>query len=133
MSAVVTPRFAISCSRELMQRAAELAAATGQYIQTHFAETTRETARVKELHGEDYIKVYGSCGLLTPRTILAHAVHLDAESRADIARAGAIIAHCPTANRFLRAGTFNRAACLRAPAMDNPIRITLGSDIAAAG
>lgn len=121
----VTPRFAVSCSRELMEQAAQLAAKNGQFIQTHFAETVRECARVRELHGLNYIEIYKRAGLLTGKTILAHAVHLSETDRVHLRTSGSIIAHCPTANRFLRAGTHDRAQASAAG-----IPVALGTDIA---
>ncbi|MCC6676851.1 MAG: amidohydrolase family protein [Phycisphaerales bacterium] len=122
----VTPRFAISCSDDLLRGAGELAAKTGQLIQTHLAETTAEIREVGRLcAGLRYTEVYARAGLLTPRSILGHGVHLDEQDRQVLARAGAVIAHCPTANRFLRAGMMDLAAHGRAG-----VAVAVGSDVA---
>jgi guanine deaminase len=98
MRPAVTPRFALSCSGELLSGAGGLAAATGWPIQTHLAETWLECERVAELFdGATYTEVYRRAGLLTPRTILAHGIHLDATARVAIADAKAVVAHCPVA------------------------------------
>lgn len=124
----VSPRFAIACSEEMMRAAAALAAKYGAYIQTHLAENLAEIERVKEMYpwARDYTDVYHACGLLTPRTMLGHCVHLSAAEREMLAAAGSSVAHCPTANLFLRSGILPldtvRAAGLR---------VGLGSDVAA--
>lgn len=127
MAAAVTPRFALSCSQSLLDQAGALAATHGALIQTHLAETTAECAAVDDqFGGRAYAGVYQDAGLLTHRSLLGHAIHLDASSQQRLADSGAMIAHCPTANSFLGSGTMNRRSHLAAG-----IPITLGSDIGA--
>ncbi len=122
----VTPRFALSCTDELLRDAGELASGAGWAVQTHLAETEAECARVHELYrGVPYTEVYRRAGLLTGRSILAHGIWLDDASRAAISGAGAVVAHCPTANRFLRAGAMDRHMLDTAG-----VRQALGSDVA---
>lgn len=122
----VTPRFAVACSLELMTQAAQLAAARRWAIQTHLAETHAELALIASLFGDrSYAAVYDDCGLLTPRTIAAHGVHLDDAQRDLLRDRGCVLAHCPTANRFLRAGAMDRGATL-----GRGVRLALGSDVA---
>ncbi len=86
VEAAITPRFAVTSSPELLTGAARLAAQYGAIIQTHLAETEAECKLVQELFGgKSYTDVYEAAGLLAPRTILAHAIHLDDEQRATIA------------------------------------------------
>ena len=123
-----SPRFAVACSEKLMRAVAELAANYGAYIQTHLAENAEEVEKVRHQFptARDYADVYEKCGLLTGRTVLGHCLHLSGREIAAIAAAGASVAHCPTANLFLRSGILPlekmRAAGLR---------IGLGSDVAA--
>lgn len=123
----VTPRFAVSCSQELLVGAGELAGHTGQYVQTHLSETRPEIDLVAKLHpgASSYTDVYARAGLLTPRTILGHGIHLSTAERDAIAKAGSIVAHCPTANLFLQAGQMDRGGHLQAG-----MRVALGSDVA---
>ena len=102
----VSPRFAVSCSEKLMRAAAELAASTGAYIQTHLAENLGEIEKVRHQFtwAQDYTDVYDKCGLLTPRTVLGHCIHLSQRERETLAARGANVAHCPTANLFLQSG-----------------------------
>ncbi len=126
ISPSVTPRFAVSCSDALLRSAGELARSTGWTIQTHLSEMVGECELATELHGaETYTEIYQRAGLLTDRTILAHGIHLSPAERAQIAGAGAIVAHCPTANLFLQAGQMDLAGHVSAG-----MRVALGSDVA---
>jgi guanine deaminase len=121
----ITPRFAITCSEQLLAEAGRLAKQTGAIVQTHLAETPEECLRVRELHGKPYTQVYADSGLLTRRSVLGHGIWLDDADREMLADREAIIAHCPTANTFLQSGTMDRAAHHAAG-----VRVALGSDIA---
>jgi guanine deaminase len=124
----VSPRFAVSCSEKLMRSAAEIAKHHGTYVQTHLAENREEIEKVRNLfpRAQDYTDVYAQFGLLGPRTILGHCIHLSERERGAIAEAGAVIAHCPTANLFLRSGILPLDSARRLG-----IRLGLGSDVAA--
>ena len=123
-----SPRFAVACSEKLMRGAADLAAKHGAYIQTHLAENLEEIEKVRNQFtwAQDYTEVYEKCGLLTPRTILGHGIHLGPREHEAIAAAGSSIAHCPTANLFLRSGILPLEKVRAAG-----IRIGLGTDVAA--
>lgn len=122
----ITPRFAVSCTDELLAGSGRLAAARPSPVQTHLAETNAELETIARLFpGVAYTEVYRRAGLLTPRTLLAHAIHLSDADRRSIAACGALVAHCPTANLFLEAGAMDRLAALR-----ERMPLTLGSDVA---
>jgi guanine deaminase len=123
-----SPRFAVTCSERLMRGAAELAQSLGAYIQTHLAENREEIEKVHNLYmsARDYTDVYHKAGMLTPKTVLGHCIHLsDAEIRM-IAEAQSTVAHCPTSNLFLGSGLIKLDQLLRAG-----IAVGLGSDVAA--
>ena len=123
-----SPRFAVSCSEKLMRGAAELAGKSGAYLQTHLAENLEECEKVRHQFpwAAHYADVYEKCGLLTPRTVVGHCIHLSPAERERIAATGAAIAHCPSANLFLRSGIMPLGELRKAG-----IRIGLGSDVAA--
>ena len=123
-----SPRFAVSCSEAMMRRAGELARRHGAFVQTHLAENFGEIARVRELFPDarDYTDVYDRCGLLGPKTVLGHCLHLSDREVATLAERGAAVAHCPTANFFLNSGLLPLAR-LRAAG----VRVGLGSDVGA--
>ena len=122
----VTPRFAISCTAELLRASTDLAAELGCWWQTHLAEDSAECDEVRRLFPEsrDYLDVYEAAGGLTERSIFAHAIHLSASEQQRLAASGAGIAHCPTSNLFLSAGTMPLASRLAAG-----IPVGLGSDV----
>ncbi len=127
--ASVNPRFAISCTEELLAEIGWLVRDRPDlFVQTHLSETQPETALVAELFPDDphYTGVYDRFGLLGPRTLLAHGVHLTEPEWALIRERGSVVVHCPGANTFLRAGTFDLAA-----AHEHGVRLALGSDVAA--
>ena len=124
----VTPRFALSCSRGLMEGAARLARDHDLLIQTHVAENAAEGEAVLAMHpwGGDYLGIYEKTGLLGPRTLLAHAIHLSTSEWDRVAERGAAVAHCPDSNFFLGSGRMRLAE-----ATSRGVRVGLGSDVAA--
>jgi guanine deaminase len=123
-----SPRFAVTCSEKLMRSAGELAQRFGAYLQTHLAENREEIEKVHHLHmsARDYTDVYEKYGLLTPKTMLGHCIHLSAREIDAIAAAQSNIAHCPTSNLFLGSGLFKLDQLLKAG-----LAIGLGSDVGA--
>jgi guanine deaminase len=124
----VTPRFAVSCSAEMLHESAALAASTAAYWQTHLAEDRAEIEAVAELFPEarDYTDVYDRAGGLGPRSIMAHAVRLSDREVARLAETGTRVAHCPSSNLFLASGAMPLARYLEAGLV-----VGLGSDVAA--
>jgi guanine deaminase len=123
----VTPRFAVSCSAELLAESATLARELGCLWQSHVSEDPGEIAEVARLFPEarDYVDVYDRAGALGPRSVLAHAIHLSDREQARLAEAGTPIAHCPTSNLFLGAGVMPLAERLA-----SGLAVGLGSDVA---
>jgi guanine deaminase len=123
-----SPRFAVACSEKLMRGAAELASRLDAYIQTHLAENREEIEKVHHLYmgAHDYTHVYEKFGLLTPKTVLGHCIHLKPREIEAIAVAQANVAHCPTSNLFLGSGLMKLDQLLKAG-----IVVGLGSDVAA--
>ena len=124
----VNPRFAVSCSASSMYEAATRAREGDHFIQTHLAESKAEVAWIRS-HFPDaasYTDVYRRAGLLGPKTLLAHGIHLSDDELDCIHDTDSVIVHCPTANTFLGSGLFDyRRASARG------IRIALGTDIGA--
>ena len=122
-----TPRFAVSCSAEMLRESAALAKAKGAYWQTHLAEDRAEIAEVARLFPDarDYLDVYDRAGGLGPRTILAHAIHLSDREVGRLAETGTHLAHCPASNLFLASGIMPLSGYLEAG-----VSVGLGSDVA---
>ncbi|PWB77718.1 MAG: guanine deaminase [Candidatus Methylomirabilota bacterium] len=121
-----TPRFAPTCSRALMKGVSDLAGRYGAYIQTHLAENRAEIQWVRDLFPEmrSYTEVYFGVGLLGPKTLLAHAIHVGADERRLLAETQSCLSHCPTSNLFLKSGLMPLREL-----MNSRLRIGLGSDV----
>lgn len=127
LSYAITPRFAPTSSREQLAKAGELLAEYPDvYMHTHVAENRDEVAWVEDLFPESrsYLEVYQQHGLLRPRAVLAHCIHLDAEDRVCMAETGAAAAFCPSSNLFIGSGLFD-VQLTKA----SGVRVGLGSDI----
>lgn len=124
--AIVTPRFAASCTAPCLAALGALADETSTYIQTHISENKNEIALVQDLFPDStsYTDVYDAANLLTPRTILAHAIHLSAAERATIRARGAKISHCPASNTALTSG-----CCRVRELLDEGLVVGLGTDV----
>jgi guanine deaminase len=125
----VTPRFALTSSDEQLASAGALVAAHPDVLMhTHLAENTGEIAAVAARfpQARDYLDVYDRFGLVGPRSVFAHCVHMEDPALARMAEAGAAIAFCPTSNLFLGSGLFDLA---RADA--HGVKVGIGTDIGA--
>ncbi|ORE93483.1 Guanine deaminase [Stappia sp. 22II-S9-Z10] len=125
----ITPRFAPTSTPALLEAAAALwdeFPSCG--MQTHLSENTAEVEWVRRLFPKapDYLGVYEMFGLVGPGAIFAHAIHLTDREVGLLAESGSVVAHCPTANRFLASGRCDVARLLKAG-----VRVKLGSDIGA--
>ncbi|ROW05691.1 hypothetical protein VMCG_05232 [Cytospora schulzeri] len=128
--AIVTPRFAPSCTPASMRALGDLAREEGLAVQTHVSENKGEIDLVREMFpaesggGRGYAGVYDAFGLLGERTILAHGVHLG-EGEAELLRdRGAKVSHCPCSNSALASG----AARVRW-LLEKGVDVGLGTDV----
>ncbi|MCF6228326.1 MAG: amidohydrolase family protein [Planctomycetes bacterium] len=124
----VTPRFALSFDEDGLREMRDFAYDFTLWTQTHLAENMDEVEAVKNAFpdAKSYTDVYDRVGLLTPRTLLAHCIHLDDFDWRTIKKCGSVIVHCPTSNEALSSG---RMKLEKVRAMDIPW--VLGSDIGA--
>ena len=122
----VTPRFAVSCTAELLRDSASLARSTGTWWQSHVSEDPGEIEEVARLFPDarDYVDVYDRAGALGERSILAHAIHLSDRELARIVETGTRVSHCPASNLFIGAGVMPLARWLEAG-----VAVGLGSDV----
>ncbi|MCW7553462.1 guanine deaminase [Endozoicomonas gorgoniicola] len=106
----VTPRFAPTSTPEQLQVAGRLLEEhEGLYLHTHLSENPKEIEWVQELFpsSKNYLDVYDQHGLLGPRSIFAHSIHLCDQSWERMGASGSSIAFCPGSNLFLGSGLFN--------------------------
>lgn len=127
----ITPRFApTSTEAQLDAAGALLAESPGVYLQTHLCENPGEIAWVRELFParHSYLDVYDHAGLVGPRAVFGHAIHMHEGDFCTCHDRGAALAFCPTSNLFLGSGLFrlNDATDPR-----RPLRVGLGTDVGA--
>lgn len=123
----VTPRFAItSTDTQLAAAGALLRESPDVYMQTHLAENHDEIATVRRLFPNDpsYTAVYARAGLLGPRALLGHCLHLDDGEVALLRDADSVAVFCPTSNLFIGSGLFDYARLSAAG-----IRVALATDV----
>ncbi|KIW11555.1 guanine deaminase [Exophiala spinifera] len=123
---IITPRFAPSCLPETLTQLGALAKDEDLRIQTHISENLNEVKLVRDLFPdqESYAHVYDHHGLLTSKTILAHAVHLSKEEMRLVKQRNSKISHCPDSNSALGSGL-----CPVREMLDQGIEVGLGTDV----
>ena len=123
----VTPRFAItSTEAQLEASGALLRENPGVYMQTHLDENHAEIAFVKELFPwtSTYLDVYERYGLLGPRSVFGHCIHLEQSEVEALASSRSVAAFCPTSNLFLGSGLFDMKRL-----HDHSVRVSLATDV----
>lgn len=98
------PRYAPTSTTRLLQLTADFSDTYGAHVHTHASETEEEELIIIERTGMREVEYLDSVGLVNPRTILAHCVHLDDREIDIMARRGCHVAHCPSANLYLASG-----------------------------
>ena len=125
----ITVRFAVTSSEAQMAAAGELAARYPDcHVHAHLAESEPEIAVVARDFpwAQDYTDVYDRFGLVGPRSLFAHGVHLPARAVARLSEAGATVVHCPTSNTFLGSGLFDLH---RLRDGDQPVGVGIATDV----
>ena len=120
------PRFALSCSRDLLEAVAALAKMNDLLVHTHSNEDPGERAAVERVTGRAPIAYLAETGIASERTVAAHGVHVDDAELAILAETRTAIAHCPTSNLKLAAGVADVARLRGAR-----VTVGLGTDGAA--
>lgn len=101
---MVAPHAPYSCSIEHLQEAMNLADKYGVGINIHVAETRDEVAQVFQRYGKTPMEHLHDLGLLTPRTLAVHSVHLTDNDIDILRRTGASVAHNPQSNMKISSG-----------------------------
>src|SRR5262245_12403847 len=117
------PRFAVSCTRGLLERVAKLSRELGVMVHTHASENRDEIAMVESSTGKRNIEYLRDVGLTAPHVVLAHCIHLDDVEMEILRSTGAHVAHCPSSNLKLASGIARVAEML-----DRGVSVSLGAD-----
>jgi 5-methylthioadenosine/S-adenosylhomocysteine deaminase len=127
LRAAFAPRFAVSCSRDLLEAVASLSASERALVHTHASENRDEVEVVRQLSGGfSNLEYLADTGLATDRLCAAHCVWVTDSEQALIAERKVKVMHCPGSNLKLGSGI--------APVTemrDRGISVSLGADGAA--
>jgi guanine deaminase len=125
----ISPRFAVTSSEAQLQAAAALLVEHPDcYLQTHLAENLAEIATVRRLFpwAKSYTDVYDRFGLLGPRSLFGHCIHLEEAELERLSASRSVASLCPTSNLFLGSGLFDLAALRDSR---RPVRVGLATDV----
>jgi len=124
---VITPRFALSASEEMLEVCQSLLAEHPDLrFQTHMNENLDEIAKVRAAFpwAKDYLSVYERFHLVGRSSTLAHSVHTNEDELGRMASASCNVAHCPCSNAALGSGIFPMRRHL-----DAGVHFALGTDV----
>jgi 5-methylthioadenosine/S-adenosylhomocysteine deaminase len=120
------PRFAVSCTGELLSEVARLAREREVMVHTHASENRTECEMVERETGMRNIPYLDSLGLTGRHIALAHCVQVDEDEIQILARTQTNVVHCPSSNLKLGSGIAPIKAML-----DQQVSVSLGADGAA--
>ncbi|HYN26248.1 MAG TPA: amidohydrolase family protein, partial [Pyrinomonadaceae bacterium] len=120
------PRFAVSCTPELLSNVARLAHERGVMVHTHASENRHECELVEQATGLRNIPYLDSLGLTGQHVALAHCIHVDDDEIAILKRTNTNVVHCPSSNLKLGSGIAPVKRML-----EEGISVSLGADGAA--
>jgi 5-methylthioadenosine/S-adenosylhomocysteine deaminase len=127
LRAAFAPRFAVSCSRALLEAVADLSSRDRVIVHTHASENRDEIDVVRKISGGmSNLEYLADTGLATPHLCTAHCVWVSDAEQALLAERGVKVMHCPSSNLKLGSG-LAPVAEMRA----RGISVSLGADGAA--
>jgi 5-methylthioadenosine/S-adenosylhomocysteine deaminase len=105
LRAAFAPRFAVSCSRALLEDVASLSEANGTLVHTHASESRDELTIVRRLTGGlSNVEYLARLRLASPRLCAAHCVWADDREQVLLAEHDVKVLHCPSSNLKLGSG-----------------------------
>ncbi|MGD9488490.1 MAG: 5'-deoxyadenosine deaminase [Calditrichaceae bacterium] len=117
------PRFALSCSDDLLTETGRLSREYDVLYHTHASENIDEVNLVRERFGVSNIQLFEKLGVADEKLCLAHCIWTDKDERALLKEKNIKVLHCPSANLKLASGI--------APIPDylaDGITVSLGAD-----
>ena len=105
LHAAFAPRFAVSCSRELLEAVADLSDEHHALVHTHASESRDEIAIVRKMSGGlSNLEYLASLHLASPHLCTAHCVWADDRDQQILADHDVKVMHCPGSNLKLGSG-----------------------------
>jgi 5-methylthioadenosine/S-adenosylhomocysteine deaminase len=105
LHAVFAPRFAVSCSRELLESVAAISQREHALVHTHAAESRDEIEIVRQQSGGfSNLEYLADAGLATSHLCTAHCVWVTEREQQLVAERGIKVMHCPSSNLKLGSG-----------------------------
>lgn len=104
VSIAVEPHSLFTCSPDLLITANDIALRHNVPLIVHLAETLQEIAEIKERYNHSPVEHLQTLGLLGPRLIADHCVHLNQKDIQTIAEHHVKIVHNPESNMKLASG-----------------------------
>ena len=104
LRAALAPRFAVSCSEELLRAVADLSSERGLLVHTHASESRDELAVVRQRTGLGNVEFLATVNLTSPRLCAAHCVWIEDREMGILADRGVKALHCPSSNLKLGSG-----------------------------
>jgi 5-methylthioadenosine/S-adenosylhomocysteine deaminase len=120
------PRFAVSCTRELLEEVGRLARERRVMIHTHASENLTECSIVETETGMRNVAYLDHVGLTGRHVALAHCVHLSDDEIETLLKTETNVVHCPSSNLKLGSGIAPIARLL-----EKRVSLSLGADGAA--
>ena len=120
------PRFALSCTKELLKQVGTLAKTHGVMVHTHASENKNECQIVEAATGLRNVTYLDSVGLTGPHAVFAHCVHLDDQEFEILATTKTHVSHCPSSNLKLGSGIAPVKSLV-----ERGVSVSLGADGAA--
>jgi 5-methylthioadenosine/S-adenosylhomocysteine deaminase len=105
LRAAFAPRFAVSCTRELLEAVASLSGEHHALVHTHASESKEEIAIVQQMSGaRTNIEYLAQLQLASPHLCAAHCVWVDDRDQRLLADHDVKVMHCPGSNLKLGSG-----------------------------
>jgi guanine deaminase len=132
--AIVTPRFAISCTSdclaglgEILDRERGAYGGAGMLSQTHFCEAEQEVSTTLQMYPrfKSEVDLYQHYGQFNSRSVLAHCTIITHEEMLAMQHAQVGVAHCPVSNSTVGGG-FMAAPVKKF--LDLGMKVGLGTD-----
>jgi 5-methylthioadenosine/S-adenosylhomocysteine deaminase len=127
LRAAFAPRFAVSCSRELLEAVGHLSQREHALVHTHASENRDEVDLVRRLSGGfSNLEYLADTGLASPQLCTAHCVWVTDREQELLLERDVKVLHCPSSNLKLGSGIAPVAEMRR-----RGISVSLGADGAA--